>query len=232
MSAPRAISRRSPRARPTRSSRRATPSAAPGTCSATPASAPTRTCSRSGYDFRPWEEGKAIADGPSIRSYVRDDRARPRSRGQDPLPPPGGSGRVVVARTPAGPCDAERTDTGETVELTCSFLYGCTGYYRYDEGYPPALRGHRALPRTDHPPAALARGPRLRRQARGRDRQRRHRRHARAGDGRARRSRDDAPALAELRRHAARGGPDRELPAARAARRRRPTRSSAGRTCC
>src|SRR5687767_15281209 len=24
-----------------------------------------------GYDFRPWEEGKAIADGPSIRSYVQ-----------------------------------------------------------------------------------------------------------------------------------------------------------------
>ena len=23
-----------------------------------------------GYDFRPWEDGKAIADGPAIRSYV------------------------------------------------------------------------------------------------------------------------------------------------------------------
>src|SRR5829696_903338 len=25
-----------------------------------------------GYAFRPWEEAKAIADGPSILSYVRD----------------------------------------------------------------------------------------------------------------------------------------------------------------
>ena len=28
------------------------------------------------------------------------------------------------------------------MRLTCSFLYACTGYYRYDEGYTPALRGH------------------------------------------------------------------------------------------
>src|SRR4029079_18889052 len=27
------------------------------------------------------------------------------------------------------------------VELTCSFLFCCTGYYRYDEGYTPALPG-------------------------------------------------------------------------------------------
>src|SRR5207302_876907 len=36
---------------------------------------------------------------------------------------------------------AERTDTGEAVELTCSFLFGCTGYYRYDEGYRPTFAG-------------------------------------------------------------------------------------------
>ena len=28
-----------------------------------------------GYSFRPWEEAKAIADGPSILSYVTPDRA-------------------------------------------------------------------------------------------------------------------------------------------------------------
>lgn len=34
----------------------------------------------------------------------------------------------------------ERTDDahqGERSTLTCSFFYGCTGYYRYDEGYTP-----------------------------------------------------------------------------------------------
>jgi monooxygenase len=29
----------------------------------------------------------------------------------------------------------------ETVELTCSWLYSCTGYYRYDRGYVPDFEG-------------------------------------------------------------------------------------------
>ena len=37
--------------------------------------------------------------------------------------------------------EAERTDTGETVRLTCGFLWTCSGYYRYDEGYTPEFEG-------------------------------------------------------------------------------------------
>ena len=41
--------------------------------------------------------------------------------------------------------DARWTVTAETaagpVELTCGFLYLCTGYYRYDRGHAPALPG-------------------------------------------------------------------------------------------
>src|SRR5262249_4476723 len=36
---------------------------------------------------------------------------------------------------------AERAETGQAVELTCSFLFSCTGYYRYDEGYLPEFKG-------------------------------------------------------------------------------------------
>ena len=39
---------------------------------------------------------------------------------------------------------ARRTDTGETVTLTCSWLSACSGYYRYDEGFRPRLRGRGA----------------------------------------------------------------------------------------
>ena len=35
----------------------------------------------------------------------------------------------------------ERTDTGETAQLTCGFLFICTGYYGYDEGYTPEFAG-------------------------------------------------------------------------------------------
>jgi monooxygenase len=98
-----------------------------------------------GYSFRPWEEGKAIADGPSIRSYVQ---ATARDHGVD------GKirfhHRVLRAEWSSEDArwavDAERTDTGEGVRFTCSFLYGCTGYYRYDEGYLPHFEGRQRFP--------------------------------------------------------------------------------------
>ena len=93
-----------------------------------------------GYRVRPWTEAKAIADGPSILEYVRREA--------------GDQGidrhiryhhRVVRAEWSSEDArwtvEAERTDTGETVRLTCGFLYACSGYYRYDEGYSPEFRG-------------------------------------------------------------------------------------------
>ena len=93
-----------------------------------------------GYNFRPWPDGKAIADGPSIRSYVhetaRDHGIEDRIRFHH---------RVVRAEWSSEDArwavTAERTDTGETVTLTCGFLFGATGYYRYDEGYRPHFEG-------------------------------------------------------------------------------------------
>ena len=41
-----------------------------------------------GYSFRPWEEAKAIADGPAIRKYINDTASEYGDRRQDPLPPP------------------------------------------------------------------------------------------------------------------------------------------------
>jgi monooxygenase len=93
-----------------------------------------------GYSFRPWREAKAIADGPSILRYVqetaRDYGVDRRIRFDH---------RVVRAdwSTPESrwTVEAERTDTGETVRLTCGFLFMCTGYYRYDQGYTPDFPG-------------------------------------------------------------------------------------------
>ena len=75
----------------------------------------------------------------------------------------------------------------------------CSGYYRYDEGYTPEFPGIERFAGEVDPPPALARGPRLRRQAGRRDRQRRDRDDAGPGDGRERREGDDAAALADLR---------------------------------
>ena len=93
-----------------------------------------------GYRFRPWTESQALADGPAILRYVRreaeengiDDRIR-------------FNHRVVRAEWSSDESQwtvvAERTDTNETVRLTCNFLFGCSGYYRYDEGYTPDFPG-------------------------------------------------------------------------------------------
>ena len=93
-----------------------------------------------GYAFRPWPEPQAIADGGSILDYIRATAAE---RGVDRLVR--FHHRVAAAdwdsATARWTVRAQRTDTGEAVELTCSFLYSCTGYYRYDAGYTPTFPG-------------------------------------------------------------------------------------------
>jgi cation diffusion facilitator CzcD-associated flavoprotein CzcO len=93
-----------------------------------------------GYRFKPWTDPKAIADGPAILDYVRETA---RETGIDQRIRYGH--RVQRAEWSSSDArwtvTAERTDTGETVRLTCGFLYGCTGYYRYDEGYTPEFFG-------------------------------------------------------------------------------------------
>src|SRR4051812_20077440 len=83
-----------------------------------------------GYSFRPWKEAKAIADGPSILEYVRSTAA---DHGIDRHIRFGH--RVVRAEWTTAEArwtvEAQRTDTGETVQLTAGFLFNCTGYYRY-----------------------------------------------------------------------------------------------------
>ncbi len=163
-----------------------------------------------GYRFRPWTDAKAIADGDSILDYVRETAREERDRPQDPLQPPrraAPSGRAADARWTV---EAERTDSGETVQLTCGFLCVVQRLLPLRRGLHAGVPRDRALRRRGRPPAALARGPRLRRQAGRRDRQRRHRGDAGAGDGREGRARDDAAALADLRRLDAGRGPDRQ----------------------
>ena len=92
-----------------------------------------------GYRFKPWTAEKSITDGPSILSYVRETarengiEAKIRYRH-----------RVVAAEWSSEDArwtvDAERED-GERVRLSCDFLWACSGYYRYDEGFAPKFEG-------------------------------------------------------------------------------------------
>ena len=92
------------------------------------------------YPFRPWSGSQAIVDGAAILDYVR---ATAREHGVDAAVRY--HHRVVAAEWSSADArwtvEAERTDTGETVRMTCGFLFTCTGYYRYDAGYTPAFPG-------------------------------------------------------------------------------------------
>jgi monooxygenase len=91
-----------------------------------------------GYDFEPWRDGQALADGPSILRYIRRVATEH------------GVQQLVRTRhrATAASFDSRRarwtvriqTPTGER-ECRCRFLLLCTGYYRYEAGYTPPLPG-------------------------------------------------------------------------------------------
>ncbi|HJY80236.1 MAG TPA: NAD(P)/FAD-dependent oxidoreductase [Candidatus Binatia bacterium] len=92
------------------------------------------------YPFRPWKEAKAIADGPAILNYVREtahefgiDR---HIRFQHRVHSASWSSEDMRWLL-----EVKNGANGETVQCTCNFLYGCTGYYRYDAGYEPTFPG-------------------------------------------------------------------------------------------
>jgi monooxygenase len=93
-----------------------------------------------GYRFRPWKEAESIADGPAIRSYIRETA---HEYGVDEMIRYGHRAVRAEFSSETGNwlVDVERGETGETVQISCGFIYACTGYYRYDEGFTPRFEG-------------------------------------------------------------------------------------------
>ncbi len=93
-----------------------------------------------GYRFKPWTDVQAIADGDKILDYVRETARENRIEEKIRY-------GLKVVRAEWSTADsrwtveAERAGSGETVRLTCGYLWTCTGYYRYDEGYTPQFEG-------------------------------------------------------------------------------------------
>jgi cation diffusion facilitator CzcD-associated flavoprotein CzcO len=92
-----------------------------------------------GYPFRPWRQPKAIAAGSTILAYLRDTAAEFGINKHIHY------GRRVVgaAWSTADARWTVRTADGE--EWTCSFLYVCTGYYRYEKGYEADFPGRESF---------------------------------------------------------------------------------------
>jgi monooxygenase len=104
-----------------------------------------------GYRFKPWLHAKAIADGPTILSYIRETASE---NGIDKHirfghKVKGASWSSAEAKWSV---EVERVPSGETLLLSCNFLFMCSGYYKYDAGYTPEFPGvARFAGRVVHP---------------------------------------------------------------------------------
>jgi len=103
-----------------------------------------------GYDFEPWRDAKAIADGPSILQYIRHTAREYGVERHIRF-----SHRVVRAAWSTADSkwtvEAQRA-SGDVARFTCNFLYMCSGYYSYERGYEPAFPGReRFRGRVVHP---------------------------------------------------------------------------------
>lgn len=91
-----------------------------------------------GYSFKPWTADKSIADGPSILQYLNETAdefgLRPKMRFGH---------KVTDARWSSETSTWTVTAhvAGEHVHYSCNFLFMCSGYYSYAEGYTPAIEG-------------------------------------------------------------------------------------------
>jgi monooxygenase len=93
-----------------------------------------------GYNFKPWQEAKAIADGPSILNYINETATENdierHIRYQHLVSAADWSstqGRWNLEMR----CGAD----GEVRRMSCNFLLMCSGYYSYKEGYTPEFPG-------------------------------------------------------------------------------------------
>jgi cation diffusion facilitator CzcD-associated flavoprotein CzcO len=87
-----------------------------------------------GYRFKPWKSAKAIADGPSIRSYIRETATEHGINQHIRF-----GHKVTNAAWDSE--TARWTVTTNKSTLTCRFLYMCSGYYSYGQGHRPTWEG-------------------------------------------------------------------------------------------
>jgi cation diffusion facilitator CzcD-associated flavoprotein CzcO len=104
-----------------------------------------------GYEFKPWNSEKSIADGPSIMAYLRETVAE---YGIDRHIRFGHLVRHAEwsTETATWTVDVEIAATGERRMYTCNFLSMCSAYYSYRHGYTPHFPGRdRFRGRIVHP---------------------------------------------------------------------------------
>lgn len=93
-----------------------------------------------GFHFRPWTKQRSLALGSTIMEYLNEtvDEFAIREKirfGQHVKEASWSSDEALWTII------THNDDTGEKEVYTCNFLFSCSGYYNYDEGYTPDFKG-------------------------------------------------------------------------------------------
>ncbi len=99
-----------------------------------------------GYSFKPWRARKAIADGPSIYDYMVEtadeydlhDHIR-YHHGLRKASWSSAANQWILEIESTDHPDAKRP--GERTQLSCNFLFMCSGYFNYERGHRPEFEG-------------------------------------------------------------------------------------------
>jgi monooxygenase len=96
-----------------------------------------------GFRFRPWTERQAIADGEPILRYVKETAAMSGIDKHIRL-----NQKVLGAdwSSQENRWTVRIENNGTPSEITCSFLFLCSGYYNYEQGYAPTFAGSEDFP--------------------------------------------------------------------------------------
>lgn len=91
-----------------------------------------------GFRFKPWVSEQAIVDGPSIWNYLNETAV------ENGINDHMRFGTKVVAANWSdkdGRWELAIEHGGERSQINCDFLWACSGYYDYDEGFSPEFPG-------------------------------------------------------------------------------------------
>jgi monooxygenase len=97
-----------------------------------------------GYNFKPWREAKAIADGPSILNYIRETAV------ENSISEHIRFGHLVKRASWSSDdatwsIEAQKKNSDETVVIRCNMIQVCAGYYSYENGYTPEFPGRESF---------------------------------------------------------------------------------------
>ncbi len=93
-----------------------------------------------GYEFKPWKEKKAIADGRSIKAYVEETAAENGIKERIRF-----LTRVVDIDWQSDKnywrITLKSEESGQHEHIAARWIFNASGYYRYDKGYAPHFKG-------------------------------------------------------------------------------------------